>query len=249
MAITFPVNRPSKTPFVTFSFFDTAQRGARSTLNPVTLFMPPAFQITDGHEYEFAEQGKANKFFDLLGGFFSDGVQGTENIIGTLGQMFGLGGDVAQQLAEEGKSSRDPKFFNYKEPRPREFTFTYKFEPKDKFDAASMMLAINTLRVASYPTALPGGRQYKVPDSVKITFSGIYTSLGVGSTFTLPNTFAIKEVNTTISEGEQVVTFSDGYPTQVSMQVQFAETVLLTREGDALAGDRESNVGVNQGQA
>lgn len=244
MGIVFPVQRPAKTPFVQFTFYDTAKRGTRSTLNPVTLFMPPAFQITDGQEYEFAEQGKANKFFDLLGGFFTEGGQGTENIIGTLGQVFGFGSDVSQQLAEEGKSSRDPKFFNYKEPRPREFTFTYKFEPKDSLDAASMMLAINTLRVASYPTALPGGRQYKVPDSVKITFSGIKTSLGLGqgSNFTLPNTFAIKEVNTTISEGDQVITFSDGYPTQVSLQVQLAETVLLTREGDALAGDRETNV-------
>lgn len=245
MSIRFPsyASDNSRIPFVHFSFFDTASKEqARSTLPQVVLFMPPAFQITDGQEYEFAEQGGFSKAVEL--GANLDSTQGWSNLY-QYGKSFIFGqSETSQDLAKLGRASRDPKFFNYKEPRPREFTFTYKFEPRNEADAKAMMAAISTLRTASYPEALAGGRQYKVPDSVKITFKNIRTSLdGVkeGSTAILPTYFVIKEVNTTISEGDQVVTFMNGYPTQVSLQIQFAETVLLTRNGDSLAGDGYSN--------
>lgn len=141
--------------------------------------------------------------------------------------------DTAQAAAALGGAVRDPKFFNYKEPKAREFTFNYKFEPKNRADAQAMMQIINTLRVASYPSALAGGRVYGVPEEVSLSFKNIKTGLETNVT-----DLVIKEINTTLSEGEQVTTLDDSeIPSQVSVQIQFAETSLLTREGNTLVRD------------
>lgn len=239
----YPTSRPQNLPFVTFSFFDNTKN---PTGNPVILFMPPAFQITDGHEYEFAKQGTVSTIMNMVtsGDFIGAGKDLAEKVRGGF-----FKDDYAQALAAAGRATRDPKFFNYKEPRPREFTFTYKFEPKNQNDAVAMMDIINRFRIASYPVAIGGGRQYQVPDSVKIQFTNIATSLaGANPSVVLPNFFAIKEVNTTISEGEQVTTLgSTGLPSQVSLQIQFSETVLLTKKegGDSLIGDEYSQASTN----
>lgn len=246
MALRYPSSISGNIPFVTFSIYES-RSGANTSSGPdVVLFMPPAFQITDGQEYEFAEKGTVNKIVEALGGLAEGEVSSAIKAIADSFKGGFFKSDVAQQLAKAGEAARDPKFFNYKEPRPREFTFTYKFEPKNPQDAQAMLQIINTLRVASYPTALAGGMAYKVPSSIKISFNGVNPGFGSGSSpggrtvTVLPNFWAIKEVNTTLSEGDQMMTFSDGIPTQVSLQLQLMETVLLTKSGNSLAGDVNS---------
>jgi len=68
---------------------------------------------------------------------------------------------------------------------------------------------------------------YGVPDSVVITFTNVKT--GFEEQVSAAG-LVIKQINTTLSEGEQMVTFKDGTPTQVSLQVEFAETALLTKD-------------------
>jgi hypothetical protein len=229
-------------PFVLISFWSRVggTRSASTTPN-IVLFMPPAFQITDGHDYEFAEKGVLGQIINTASG---DVVQGSVlNIARLIGEKIFNGifaKDVAQAAAAAGTAVRDPKFFNYKEPKAREFTFNYKFEPKNRQDASSMMEIINALRVSSYPSALPGGRVYGVPDEVSLTFKNVKTGLeGVVTDL------VIKEVNTTLSEGEQMLTLDTSeIPTQVSLQIQFAETTLLTREGDTLVRDQYGQPGI-----
>jgi len=235
---TIPQN--SNVPFVIFSIYDTRNGNPQSSNNDVALFMPPAFQITDGQEYEFAEKGAVGQILGTFTEGGSEGEYGDMSILGKAASMMGFKSDAAQGLAEIGQAARDPKFFNYKEPRPREFTFNYKFDPKNQADARAMLSIINTLRIASYPTTLGGGFAYQVPSSVKIKFSNFNPGLG---SQTLPNFWAIKELNTTLSEGDQVLTFPDGIPTQVSLQIQFMETVLLSRSGDSLIGDTTTETG------
>lgn len=226
------IDGSSNIPFVTFSFQKVGEFGARTQSDAPTLvlFMPPAFQITDRQEYEFKEQGVLGQIFTNLtrGGGVSDAaLQLLDQLKATI---FG-----AQGAAELGQAVRDPKFFNYKEPSPREFTFNYKFEPKNQRDANAMMSIISSFRRASYPDLLTGGKMYGVPDNVTMKFGNVFT--GIEDTLTY---LAIKEVNTTISEGDQVTTFnldgsgSNGVPTQVSLQVQLAETALLSKQDGKL---------------
>jgi hypothetical protein len=51
----------------------------------------------------------------------------------------------------------------------------------------------------------------------------------VGIEETLAN-LVIKDMNTTLSEGEQMLTFDGGIPTQVGFNITFAETSLLTKD-------------------
>lgn len=209
-------------PFVTFQFLksdSTGKRIPKQDAPPVILFMPPAFQIADGHDYEFAESGA---LFTALGAF--DSLGGLARGILSYGMTKLMPGAKAEAMAKVGNAVRDPKFFNYKEPRAREFTFTYNFKPKNSADAQSMMNIINTFRASSYPTRL-GAFMYGVPDSVAMTFSNVQ----VGIEETLSH-LVIKEMNTTLSEGEQMSTFDDGIPTQVGFNITFAETSLLTKD-------------------
>ena len=153
-------------------------------------------------------------------------------------QLFGEGINKligSAGAAEAGLAVRDPKFFNYKEPSPREFTFNYKFEPRNQREANAMMSIISRFRRASYPDVLLGGKMYGVPDNVTMKFGNVFT--GIEDTLTY---LAIKEVNTTLSEGDQMTTFnldssgSNGIPTQVSLQIQLAETALLSKRDGKL---------------
>jgi hypothetical protein len=223
MALRYPKTVDSAgAPYVTFSFRKPS--GEKSSAPDIVLFMPPAFQITDGQDYEFTSKGTISQILGALGG----GGEGTlRGLLSLLGNIPKLSTDYAETLALSGEAVRDPKFFNYKEPKAREFTFNYKFEPKNKEDASDMLSIINTFRYASYPTALPGGKMYGVPDSVVLTFTNVKT--GFEEQLSAAG-LVIKEINTTLSEGEQMLTFKDGTPTQVSLQIQFAETALLTKD-------------------
>ncbi len=225
-------------PYVTFQFYEVLAGGERrsSGASSVVLFMPPAFQITDSQDYEFAQKGLLGQIFGAAEG----GLEGIgRGIVSLLRKTKLFGDDYAQGSAALGLAVRDPKFFNYKEPKPREFTFTYKFEPKNQQDAQSMLQIINTFRYASYPSALAGGQMYKVPDSVTMTLANVQTGLEdqLGN-------LVIKDINTTLSEGEQMVTFSDGIPTQVSLQIVFAETSLMQKDNGRLGPQIETGSGV-----
>jgi hypothetical protein len=168
-------------------------------------------------------QGLLNSPFDPLGA----GV----DILRAIGQSLSakgvLEGTDAAGLAAFGQAARDPKFFNYKEPKPREFTFNYKFEPKNLGDARNMISIIQKFRYHSYPT-LVGTKTYGVPSSLSMTFENFE------STMETNENLVIKEVNTTLSEGDQVMTFSTGIPTQIGLQLQLAETKLITKNGDEI---------------
>lgn len=247
MALTYPnsINNSTGVPYVQFTFRDGPLVGplegsGGSVGNAITLFMPPAFQIQDSHDYEFKKGGAATQVLQgALNLGMGNGGIGT-NIMGALtdaaygliqrGFKGMLEGADAFAAAESGGAVRDPKFFNYKEPKPREFTFNYKFEPKNEGDARTMIAIIQEFRFHSYPRLL-GTKIYGVPSSVSMTFS-----TGFQSTMETSESLVIKEVNTTLSEGEQVMTFSNGIPTQIGLQLQLAETKLITKSGDTLRG-------------
>jgi hypothetical protein len=215
-------------PYVAFSFRQAD--GKKSKTSDIILFMPPAFQIVDGQDYEFKNKTMLSQIGTALSRVNSAGSALNAGI-GIASSMFGavFSDTVSEMEANSGKAIRDPKFFNYKEPKAREFTFNYKFEPKNQTDASTMMDIINSFRIASYPTALPGGKMYGVPDAVNISFVNIKTGFEEQLT---RSGLVIKEINTTLSEGEQAFTFKDGTPTQVSLQIQFSETALLTKDAE-----------------
>jgi len=241
----------SGVPFVTFSFRDGPLVGPGSGLGKkvgedIILFMPPAFQIADGHDYEFKEGG-------LLTQVAQGAIQDSQSILGILGSIVAgaaqkiganqtLGGAAEGGAASLGAAIRDPKFFNYKEPKAREFSFNYKFEPKNKEDAKSMMEIIKRFRAASYPTLIDT-KLYGVPLAVNITFVNFDSSLNDGGGRTTLFELVIKDMNTTLSEGDQVLTFDDGIPTQISMQLQLAETYHVTRDGSGNLQGKPSFLG------
>ena len=228
--LSYPANLTSissTVPYVIFKF--KKPNGEQSGLSPVALYAPPSFQINDGQEYEFTQKGKFAQALSAIGGVFSgEGGFNTalDAILRTIDPAL-----AAQVQAEQGQASRDPKFFNYKEPKPREFTFNYKFEPKGAEEARVMMTIIDTFRKASYPELLQE-RIYGLPDRVSITFVNINTGLEA----TLQD-LAIKDINTTLSEGDQVITLKNGVPSQVSLQLQLAETKILSKYNGQLTGE------------
>ena len=203
--LTYPSARPQNVPFVLFKF-KASSGGSGQTENDIAIFMPPAFQISEGQNYEFAQKSKYSRRASIVGDLLNGEI-----------------GSIVNTITDRGLAARDPKFFNYKEPKPREFTFNYKFEPRNEIDANVMMAIIASFRRASYPS-LKDTKNYIVPDSVLVAFQGVVTGLEDNIAECV-----IKDLNTTLSEGEQMMTFSSGIPTQVSLQITFAETIILTK--------------------
>ena len=218
------------TPFVLFKF-KSAQNGGQK--GSIALFMPPAFQIADGQNYEFTSKGLASKIVTEVAGVFKNNAM--ETIKSGFFGLMGLAGAGDELAAISGSAVRDPKFFTYKDPKPREFTFNYKFEPKNQTDAKTMLAIIDTFRIASYPYFL-STKLYGAPDTVNVSFRNINGLDNIDS-------LVIKDINTTISEGEQVITFPDGIPTQISLQISFAEPLMLTK--DTVSGKLRTNQGAD----
>jgi len=227
-------------PYVVFTFREGPLTGPGNSSpasagsgDSITLFMPPAFQIQDSHDYEFKKGGMGTQVLQGLLNARTDFLGAGMDILRGIGQSISAKGLL--QGADEavgagfGLAVRDPKFFNYKEPKPREFTFNYKFEPKNLGDARNMISIIQKFRYHSYPT-LVGTKTYGVPSSLSMTFENFE------STMETNENLVIKEVNTTLSEGDQVMTFSTGIPTQIGLQLQLAETKLITKNGAELGG-------------
>ena len=208
------------TPFVLFKFKSAQDVGQKGS---IALFMPPAFQIADGQNYEFTSRGLVSKVIRSGAQILHSPVAAGRDL---LNAGLGLAGLAEEAAAISGSAVRDPKFFTYKDPKPREFTFNYKFEPKNQKDAKTMLEIIDTFRIASYPYFL-SEKLYGAPDTVNVSFKNINGLDNIDS-------LVIKDINTTISEGEQVITFPDGTPTQISLQISFAEPLMLTK--DALKG-------------
>ena len=216
--LTYPSARPQNVPFVLFKF-KASSGGSGQTENDIAIFMPPAFQISEGQNYEFAQKSKYSRAASIVGDLLNVEFG---SIMNTITDM--IDPAATQEIAmARGLAARDPKFFNYKEPKPREFTFNYKFEPRNEIDANAMMAIIASFRRASYPS-LKDTKNYVVPDSVLVAFQGVVTGLEDNIAECV-----IKDLNTTLSEGEQMMTFSSGIPTQVSLQITFAETIILTK--------------------
>ena len=55
--LTYPSARPQNVPFVLFKF-KASSGGSGQTENDIAIFMPPAFQISEGQNYEFAQKSK-----------------------------------------------------------------------------------------------------------------------------------------------------------------------------------------------
>ena len=215
-------------PYIIFTF--RKPDGSSSEQTPIALFAPPSFQINDGQEYEFAQKGKFTQALSAIGGAFT-GEGGIKTALDAILRNIDPA-LAAQAAAERGEAARDPKFFNYKEPKPREFTFNYKFEPKNEQDANSMLAIINALRRVSYPELLQESI-YGLPDRVDLTFVNLSTGLVENL-----QVLAIKDVNTTLSEGDQVITLANGVPSQVSLQIQMAETKIISKYNGRLTGER-----------
>jgi hypothetical protein len=226
--IRYPADAPADTPFVFFKFKSLQDVGQKGE---IALFMPPAFQISDGQNYEFTSKGLASKIITAGTDMFQQGLFASVGAAGNA--ALGMVGLAEEAAANSGSAVRDPKFFTYKDPKPREFTFNYKFEPKNETDAKNMLAIIDTFRIASYPYLL-SMKLYGAPDTVNVSFSNIQGLDNIDS-------LVIKDINTTISEGEQVVTFLDGIPTQISLQITFAEPIMRTKE------TKTGKFGKNQG--
>lgn len=194
----------------------------------ISLYMPETLVVTDRQDFD------AVSFTEALG------AAGTA--LGMTQELGERGGRIAEASGVFGKGIVDVALFSngyalnplleviYKGSKNREFVFQFKFVPRTAQEAEEILGIIRTLRFHAAPEYSVEGfnSRYFVPPSE----FGIEFFIGSRRNTNIPRIAqcVLTNVDVNYAPSGQYSTYIDGMPTEISMQLTFTETVILTKE-------------------
>lgn len=218
-------------------------RKAKQPVAYISLYMPDSMQFKDNQDFA------AVSVTEALGsaGNFSQAKAAAGEIAGLAAESTGVFGAGIKDLSvySNGYAINPQLEILYKGPKNREFSYSFKFVPRNRKEAEEIESIIRTLRFHAHPEYAKdlGGSRYLVPPSeFEIDFY-------IGDTVDENGNIVSKEnkhiprigqcvltgVSTDYAPLGAYSTYFDGTPVEISMDLTFTETVILTKE-DILIG-------------
>jgi hypothetical protein len=233
------------------SGFSGSQNVVTDPLSYINLYMPDGLNFVDRHDYD------AVSVTDALGNL---GVLGTGSVT-EIGARLGENARIAG-VSLLGQNITDLALYNsgyalnpqlqvlFKGSKNREFVFTFKFVPRNAYEAETIESIIRTLRYHAAPNYQRSGE-----DGLAGTFFGV----GVGATdnsryFIPPSQFEIEflvmtngaaipntkmpriaqcvltNIDVNYAPSGQFSAYEDFQPVETQVQLTFTETIILTKE-------------------
>lgn len=199
----------------------------------IALYMPNSeLTFTDVHDFEnvsltnfsaSAIQGIGKlSAAAAIGAFGATGIVGST--IGAVGGILGAGGQLIGSVAQIAGTPINPKVeVLYANTFQRQFAFDFLFGPTNEKESLALQQIIRTLRFHAAPEIRPGVIQsyFFIPPS---EFDLTFYNRGVENT-AIPriNTCVLQQIDVSYSPTGVYSTFSNGYPVQVRMMLQFRE--------------------------
>jgi len=218
-------------------------------LSYINLYMPDGLNFTDRHDYD------AVSVTDALGGLGLVGTGSTTEIAARLGEQARVAG-----VSLLGQNVTDLALYNsgyalnpqlqvlFKGSKNREFVFTFKFVPRNSYEALTIESIIRTLRyhaAPNYQTSGPDGlegsfglgsgasnnsRYFIPPSQFEIEFLVMDQSTAVYND-KLPRIAksVLTNVDVNYAPSGQFAAYQDFQPVETQLQLTFTETVVLTK--------------------
>jgi hypothetical protein len=225
-------------------------RKTRRAAGSIGLYMPDTVNQTVVNDYDQVSLTQALGTAGLIlqsGGAITEGVVGQVMDGKNFGQTTGsaalseLAGAAAEKTGAFGQGITDVLLFSagyaqnpqvellFKTIQNREFLFDFKFVPRNKAEAESIIKIIQTFRFFAAPE-IPktgNGRYFIPPSEFDIIFM-----LGSARNPNLPqiSTCVLQGIDVNYGSAGQWTAFKDGMPVEISMQLRFKEIEIMHKE-------------------
>ena len=218
-------------------------------LSYINLYMPEGLNFVDRHDYD------AVSVTDALGGLGLVGTGSTTEIAARLGEQARIAG-----VSLLGQNITDLALYNsgyalnpqlqvlFKGSKNREFIFTFKFIPRNSYEALTIESIIRTLRyhaAPNYQTTGPDGlegtlglgsgasnnsRYFIPPSQFEIEFLVMDQSTAVYND-KMPRIAqcVLTNIDVNYAPSGQFAAYQDFQPVETQLQLTFTETVVLTK--------------------
>jgi hypothetical protein len=226
-------------------------RKTRRAAGTISLYMPDTVNQTVVNDYDQVSLTQALGNAGLVmqaGGSLLKGMADaamSENV--SLGQTLGsaagaeVGGALAEKTGAFGQGITDVLLFSagyaqnpqvellFKSIQNREFLFDFKFVPRNKSEATTIIKIIQAFRFFAAPE-IPktgNGRYFVPPSEFDIVFM-----VGSGRNANLPqiSTCVLQGIDINYGSAGQWTAFKDGMPVEISMQLRFKEVEIMHKE-------------------
>jgi len=217
--------------------------------NSITLYMPDMMVNTDKHDYQPISINQAAGRAGLYTAGAPTAVGGTGSPLGrteVLAELAGRAGIFGSRsteavLAGLGYAMNPMLEMVYGGTQPRTFTFQFRFAPRNMKEAEEVLNIIKTFRFHSHsesagrdadPMSKGSGTRYLVPPNhFEITFlRRVNGRFQENISMPRVTTCMLAQVNTNYAaQLDSFTTFRDGKPVSISMELEFIESVVLTK--------------------
>jgi len=234
-------------PDVNMSNFNLPQQGKRLVTGAVALYMPPDIKVSYGQEWAPEDTNTSGDLAHLIKKLH--GENSDENIIETIAQsgfnmtlkMFknaigattetlGLGDIVKVYGKHKGWALNTHKEQFYEGPTFREFTYQFKFWPRNQEEtrAAQEIVLLFKYHMHPWKDSASEDRLFRVPSEFEIHYLH-----NTGRNKALPriSRCALKKVDVSYTpEGGNFKTFDDHAPVCYTLDLNFVELEYMTKD-------------------
>lgn len=216
---------------------DLTRKTEKDPIAYISLYMPETMQFTDRHDFDPVSITEALGSIGVAGAVAGGGGLTTGETAAAAAEGSALFGSGVKDLAlfSKGYAMNPQLEILYKGSKNREFVFSFKFTPRSQQEAESVESIIKTLRFHAAPeyavvegTLNTNASRYFIPPSE----FDIEFYIGAERNKHIPRIAqcVLSNVDVNYAAAGQYSTFIDGMPVEISMQLTFTETVVLTKE-------------------
>lgn len=207
----------------------------KKTEQIITLYTPDTMVLEETHQYEQISLTSAAGVAGLLsinspsGGTLSEIAFEFASRTGVIGPRAAEAG-----LAGLGYAINPMLELLYNGTQQRRFNFQFRFTPRNRSEAAAVMKIIQAFRfhaAAEYEKGTASSRYFVPPSMFEIQFKQKQDGRLVDNVH-LPRTApcVLTSVNTNYAAGGNYVTFQDGMPAEITLELAFTESIILVKD-------------------
>lgn len=207
----------------------------KKTEQIITLYTPDTMVLEETHQYEQISLTSAAGMAGLLS--FNSPSGGTLSEIAF--EFASRTGVIGARAAEAGMAGLgyaiNPMLeLIYNGTQQRRFNFQFRFTPRNAKEAEAVMKIIQSFRfhaAAEYAGGQVNSRYFIPPSMFEIQFKHRFDGK-LTDNVNLPRTApcVLTSVNTNYAAGGNYVTFQDGVPAEITLDLAFTESVVLVKE-------------------
>lgn len=198
----------------------------------ISLYLPETMTVTDRHDFDAVSVTEALGNAGVAGALVGGGGLTSGELTATAAETTGAFGSGIKDvvLASEGYSMNPQLEILYKGSKNRQFVYSFKFTPRDQKEAESVIGIIKTLRfhaAPEYGKEANASRYFIPPSEFDIEF---YVGSQINKNLPRIAQCVLENIDVNFASAGQYSTFVDGMPVEITMQLTFTETIILTKE-------------------